>query len=240
MIMKHTKKIAVLVAAILSMASFVACGNTDDSNSSSSSSSESSAESSEFTTAETSEVSTAKGSEEESTTADESAEDSQKLQVERGDDTTTITIPADLINDQEATISEADSNPDVVSYTVNDDGSITYVYTNEAYQKIVDQMRTKFNDTVTELLGSGTYKSIQSIDGDDDLKNVTITVTNQQDYENSMDGFIMLGLYAYAGYYQVLVDQSEEYSVQFHLVDSSTGQEFHSVAYPDDIGNKTE
>lgn len=234
--MKHTKKIAVLLAAILSMASFAACGSTDDSSSSSSSSSESSAESSESSAAESSEES----SKEESTTATESAEDSQKLQVERGDGTTTVTIPADLISDQEATVSAADSNPDVVSYTVNDDGSITYVYTNEAYQKIVDQMRTKFDDTVTELLGSGKYKTIQSIDGDDDLKNVTITVTSQQDYENGMDGFIMLGLYAYAGYYQVLVDQSEEYSVQFHLVDSATGQEFHSVTYPDDIGNKTE
>ena len=236
MIMKHTKKIAVLLAAILSVASFAACGSTDDSSSSSSSSSESSAESSESSTAESSEES----SKEESTTATESTEDSQKLQVERGDGTTTVTIPADLISDQEATVSAADSNPDVVSYTVNDDGSITYVYTNEAYQKIVDQMRTKFDDTVTELLGSGKYKTIQSIDGDDDLKNVTITVTSQQDYENGMDGFIMLGLYAYAGYYQVLVDQSEEYSVQFHLVDSATGQEFHSVTYPDDIGNKTE
>lgn len=234
--MKHTKKIAVLLAAILSMASFAACGSTDDSSSSSSSSSESSAESSESSTVESSEES----SKEESTTATESTEDSQKLQVERGDGTTTVTIPADLINDQEATVSAADSNPDVVSYTVNDDGSITYVYTNEAYQKIVDQMRTKFDDTVTELLGSGKYKTIQSIDGDDDLKNVTITVTSQQDYENGMDGFIMLGLYAYAGYYQVLVDQSEEYSVQFHLVDSATGQEFHTVTYPDDIGNKTE
>lgn len=236
MIMKHTKKIAVLLAAILSVASFAACGSTDDSSSSSSSSSESSAESSESSTVESSEES----SKEESTTATESTEDSQKLQVERGDGTTTVTIPADLINDQEATVSAADSNPDVVSYTVNDDGSITYVYTNEAYQKIVDQMRTKFDDTVTELLGSGKYKTIQSIDGDDDLKNVTITVTSQQDYENGMDGFIMLGLYAYAGYYQVLVDQSEEYSVQFHLVDSATGQEFHTVTYPDDIGNKTE
>lgn len=236
MIMKHTKKIAVLLAAILSVASFAACGSTDDSSSSSSSSSESSAESSESSAAESSEES----SKEESTTATESAEDSQKLQVERGDGTTTVTIPADLISDQEATVSAADSNPDVVSYTVNDDGSITYVYTNEAYQKIVDQMRTKFDDTVTELLGSGKYKTIQSIDGDDDLKNVTITVTSQQDYENGMDGFIMLGLYAYAGYYQVLVDQSEEYSVQFHLVDSATGQEFQSVTYPDDIGNKTE
>lgn len=234
--MKHTKKIAVLLAAILSVASFAACGSTDDSSSSSSSSSESSAESSESSTVESSEES----SKEESTTATESTEDSQKLQVERGDGTTTVTIPADLINDQEATVSAADSNPDVVSYTVNDDGSITYVYTNEAYQKIVDQMRTKFDDTVTELLGSGKYKTIQSIDGDDDLKNVTITVTSQQDYENGMDGFIMLGLYAYAGYYQVLVDQSEEYSVQFHLVDSATGQEFHTVTYPDDIGNKTE
>lgn len=234
--MKHTKKIAVLLAAILSVASFAACGSTDDSSSSSSSSSESSAESSESSAAESSEES----SKEESTTATESAEDSQKLQVERGDGTTTVTIPADLISDQEATVSAADSNPDVVSYTVNDDGSITYVYTNEAYQKIVDQMRTKFDDTVTELLGSGKYKTIQSIDGDDDLKNVTITVTSQQDYENGMDGFIMLGLYAYAGYYQVLVDQSEEYSVQFHLVDSATGQEFQSVTYPDDIGNKTE
>ena len=234
--MKHTKKIAVLLAAILSMASFAACGSTDDSSSSSSSSSESSAESSESSTVESSEES----SKEESTTATESTEDSQKLQVERGDGTTTVTIPADLISDQEATVSAADSNPDVVSYTVNDDGSITYVYTNEAYQKIVDQMRTKFDDTVTELLGSGKYKTIQSIDGDDDLKNVTITVTSQQDYENGMDGFIMLGLYAYAGYYQVLVDQSEEYSVQFHLVDSATGQEFHSATYPDDIGNKTE
>ena len=234
--MKHTKKIAVLLAAVLSVASFAACGSTDDSSSSSSSSSESSAESSESSTVESSEES----SKEESTTATESTEDSQKLQVERGDGTTTVTIPADLISDQEATVSAADSNPDVVSYTVNDDGSITYVYTNEAYQKIVDQMRTKFDDTVTELLGSGKYKTIQSIDGDDDLKNVTITVTSQQDYENGMDGFIMLGLYAYAGYYQVLVDQSEEYSVQFHLVDSATGQEFHTVTYPDDIGNKTE
>lgn len=163
-------------------------------------------------------------------------EDSRNLEVERGDETTTITIPASLISDLDATVSEAESDSDVVSYTVNEDGSITYVYRNDAYQKKVEQMRTNFDDAVSKVLDSGNYQTITAIEGDDSLKNIDITVTNQQDYENSMDGFVMLGLYIYAGYYQVLEDQSETFSVQYHWIDASTGQEFSTVTYPDDIG----
>lgn len=231
--MKQKRILAMLSAIAMMCASLTACSS--DAESPKETSVSETASTTEITEAETTEETTS--AETTAETATESETDGRDLEVDRGILTTTITIPADFIDDLDSTIAEAEANDDVVEYTVNDDGSITYVYESGAYKEKLSAMRSGFDTTVSEMLSSGSYKAITGIAGDDDLKNVDITVSSQQDYENSMDGFAMLGLYMYTGYYQVFCGASGNYSTTFHIIDASTGTEFSTVTYPDDIGN---
>lgn len=234
--MKLKKALALIAAVVTLGASLTACGDAENSTS------ESESSSSETTTEETTEPEATTESEAttetvaESNKSEEESSEERDLEVEQNGDTTTITVPASLITDLDATIAEAEADDGIVSYTVNDDGSVTYVYTSETYQANMAEMRDSFESTVSEALSSGTYQTIVSITGDDDLKNVDITVSSQQEYESSMDGLIMIGLYVYTGYYQVFCGESENYSTVFHIIDNSTGSEFDTVTYPDDIG----
>lgn len=231
--MKLKRILAVLSVITVIGASLTACSGDADSPKETSASESTSA--TEMTEVETAEETTSVETAAETTVASET--DGRDLEVDRGILTTTITIPADFIDDLDSTIAEAEANDAVVEYTVNDDGSITYVYESGAYKEMLSEMRNGFDTTASEMLSSGSYQTITDIVGDSDLKNVDITVSSQQDYENSMDGFVMLGLYMYTGYYQVFCGASDNYSTTFHIIDAATGAEFSTVTYPDDIGN---
>lgn len=231
--MKLKRILAVLSAITMIGASLTACSS--DAESPKETSASESTSTTEITEAETTEETTSVETAAETTVASET--DGRDLEVDRGILTTTITIPADFIDDLDSTIAEAEANEAVVEYTVNDDGSITYVYESGAYKEMLSEMRNGFDTTASEMLSSGSYQAITNIVGDSDLKNVNITVSSQQDYENSMDGLAMLGLYMYTGYYQVFCGASDNYSTTFHIIDAATGTEFSTVTYPDDIGN---
>lgn len=160
----------------------------------------------------------------------------EEFTVDEGLFTTKITIPASFISDLDETLCEAEANEDILDYTVNDDGSVTYTYKKSEYNKMVAEMRSGFDAMVDEQLASGNYTTFSSIIGDDTLENVTLTVTSQQEYEATWDGLIVWGLYIYIGYYQIYSGDApteNDIKTTFHFVDGTNGTEFDTVIYPD-------
>ena len=99
-------------------------------------------------------------------------------------------------------------------------------------------MRSGFDTMVSEQLASGNYTTLSSITGDDNLRNVTLTVTNEADYGKMWDGMIIIGLYTYAGYYQIFSGEAkteDDVKTTFHFVDSVTGEELTTTVYPDHL-----
>lgn len=166
----------------------------------------------------------------------EATTDNGSVEVDEGLLTVEVTIPASMIDDLEETKKKAEENEAVLDYKVNDDGSITYKYKKSDYNKLIADMRTGFDTMVADQLASGDYTTLSTITGDETLRNVTITVTNQQDYDKTWDGLVIIGLYVYTGYYQIFSGEAKEESdvkTTFHFVDGSTGSEFKTTVYPD-------
>ncbi len=160
------------------------------------------------------------------------------LEVDKGLFTVDLTIPASMIEDLEATKKEAEENEAVLDYKVNGDGSVTYTYKKSEYDKLVAEMRSGFDTMVDEKLTSGDFTTLVSIVGDDNLRNITLTVTNEADYGKTWDGLIIVGLYMYAGYHQIIsgdAKKEEDIKTTFHFVDSATGTEFNTTVYPDQL-----
>lgn len=187
----------------------------------------------EETTFETQEDITTKVSN--TTFQETTVETSQTTEKESSNENThTITIPSSWINDLDATISSAEQDEDIISYTVNDDGSITYVYTEEKYQGLLEETKQTVYDSINETLqNTEEFPSITNIIiNNDDMTDVSLYV-NKEDYEQGWDSFYVLGLYMQCGMYNMLVDNSEnEFLMTVHLIDNETNQEYDSYTYP--------
>lgn len=115
-------------------------------------------------------------------------------------------------------------------YTVNEDGSVYAVVSAEKYDEILTSTRQTFDDTMQEQCPE--YKTVESVTGTDDLKEITVNVTSEEDFMNSYDFFICYSAYFSAGLYRVF-SGDETASVTCHFVDN--GNEFKTSHYPDDF-----
>ena len=148
-----------------------------------------------------------------------------------------VTIPASLINDLDATTKAADENEDIISYKVNDDGSITYKYKKSAYDKFLDELRDSMDESFQEFVTEDNYPSIVSIEYDKKtFSDITIKVTEQSAYKNSFDSLIILGIKMNLAFYQAF-SGDDEFTSTIHLVDNSNGNEFDTIIYPSDSDN---
>jgi hypothetical protein len=61
-------------------------------------------------------------------------------------------------------------------------------------------------------------------------------IVDKELYENSLDGFAILGLGTAALYYQLFDGvQAENIAVTINIKDSTTGELFETMVYPDDL-----
>ena len=198
---------------------------------------ESTVESSEKDTDDKHEESSNESSNVETSSEIEETESKQELNVDKGLLSVEVTIPASLINDLDATTKAADENEDIISYKVNDDGSITYKYKKSAYDKFLDELRDSMDESFQEFVTEDNYPSIVSIEYDKKtFSDITIKVTEQSAYKNSFDSLIILGIKMNLAFYQAF-SGDDEFTSTIHLVDNSNGNEFDTIIYPSDSDN---
>lgn len=241
------KKIIIFLCAISMLLFSVSCGKTENESSeiSSSSTSEMLSDDNETTTiipketvtnavSKKAEVST------ESTqpTVTDATETSEKHNISdmsglsidvNNDKTVEITIPATLITDIDATIAEVESNERILSYTLNDDGSLTYQYSQKDYDIMLDEYKNTVHQKLQDIVTSGLYSSITAIDNNNDFTDIKVTVTDQSSYENSLDAISNLSIMITAEFYQI-ISGIKDPSVTIHIIDNN-GNEFKTVTY---------
>ncbi len=158
---------------------------------------------------------------------DTSDDTSYMPDVALGDDEVTITLPSYYYDDASSAVAEAQNEEGVESVTINEDGSITYVYTREYYDNMMAETRSAIDESFQELLISEEYPTIVSVDYDKDtLSDVVVTVTSQEEFESSTeDSYAIYAIeFTLVVYAMLLPDDS---TVVLHIVDSS-GNEFQT------------
>ncbi len=93
-----------------------------------------------------------------------------EIEVNQGLFNVELTIPADYVEGM--TQDELDDTVDEEGYksiTLNEDGSATYVMTKEQHKKMMDEIKSSFNESMREMVGSETYPSFVSIEANNDF-----------------------------------------------------------------------
>ncbi len=169
-----------------------------------------------------------------SSTSDTSSNSDNKFNVDRKDTIVEVTIPASWINDLEATTKAADENEDIVNYTVNDDGSITYEYKQEDYEELLESTRNQIDENIQSIVTEGKFACLVSINYDKStFSDINIIVTSQSDYERGFNFLAVVAVQFNLVLYKAVLGDDEFTSI-IHIIDSSNNNEFKTEVFPSD------
>lgn len=164
----------------------------------------------------------------------ESGGDSQGVSVDEGLFDVEVTIPAGFFEgeDPEQLAAEAEEEG-IEEATVNDDGSVTYKMSKAQHKEMMAELATSVEEAKTDILESGDFPSIQSIETSDNYDRFTVNV-DRQAYEDSFDGFATITLGLVGSFYQ-LYDGADpdNYEVTLEMTDAETGEVFDTIVYPE-------
>ncbi len=155
------------------------------------------------------------------------------IEVNKGLLPVEVTIPASLLGEDanlDAAIEEAKAEGAAAVIT-NEDGGLTYHMTKAVHKKLLAQLRSSVKEYIESLKADEATPSIQDITTNDDMTKMTMTV-DREAYENSMDGFAVLGLVTLSAYYQAF-NGVEDYKMTLTTKDEETGKVLSTTVYPD-------
>lgn len=172
--------------------------------------------------------------------SEENAEQNQEeteekgLSVDKGLLNVEVTLPAAFFEgtDMDEVIAEAKKDG-VKEVKQNEDGSITYIMSKAEHKKMVTEMGTSITEYTEELKNSEEYPSIKDVTHNKSFTEFTLTV-DKDSYENSFDGFAVLGLGMQSAMYHAFKGANpDEYKVTISVKDEATQEVFGEVIYPD-------
>ena len=95
------------------------------------------------------------------------------------------------------------------------------------------EMGTTIDESLEEMKSSGNYPSIKDITHNNDFTEFTLIV-DKAAFENSFDGFVVLGLGLQGSMYQIFNGaNADDYKVTISAKDEATQEVFSEVIYPD-------
>lgn len=164
------------------------------------------------------------------------SEDSGAVEIEKNLLSVEVTVPASMIDsdDIDQVIAEAKADG-VGEVTKNSDGSLTYKMSKSKHKEMMNEMAAELKSSIEEMTNGEDFSSIKDITPNKTFSEFTMIV-DQDVYENSFDGFATLGLGIGGMMYQLFDGvKSDDYKVTIHVKDETTGEEFATVVYPDDM-----
>lgn len=165
---------------------------------------------------------------------DKETEAESSVDVNKGILNVEVTLPSMFFEGEEIEDVIAKAKEEGVKEIVeNDDGSLTYKMSKKEHKEIVNEMSKEIKESVSEIIDEDEFPSIKEIDHEKDFSAFTVVV-DKEAYENSLDGFAIVGLAMSGMYYQVFdgVD-AEDSKVVVNLEDEATGEHYSEVVYPD-------
>ena len=157
----------------------------------------------------------------------------ESVEVDKGLFSVTLTLPASMFEGQNIDQVITDAQKKGIKATKNADGSVTYKMSKAQHKEMVQEMKKSVIETINDTKSGKDYSSIKDITYNDDFSEFTLIV-NKSDYENSMDGFAVLGLGMSGMMYQLFNGvKPEDYKVTIDVKDEATQKVFDQVVYPD-------
>lgn len=167
---------------------------------------------------------------------EQSTDEESGIEVDKGLLNVEITLPSNFFDEEElASIEEnIEQETQEAEVTKNDDGSITVKMSKSDHKKMLEEMKEEFIVAIEDILEDENFVSIQDISYNKDFSNLTIVVSDQETFENSLDGFATLTLGVGSLLYQAFDGKDlEKDNVMLEIVDDSTNETIHEIIYPD-------
>lgn len=156
------------------------------------------------------------------------------VNVDKGLLNVEVTVPASFFEGADLDQVIADAKKEgAKEVTKNEDGSLTYKISKSDHNKMMDEMGTSITDSLEEMKTSGDYASIKDITHNKKFTEFTLVV-DKAAFENSFDGFAVLGIGFQGALYQAFNgENADDYKVTVFVQDEATKEVFDEVIYPD-------
>lgn len=157
------------------------------------------------------------------------------VEVDKGLLNVDVTIPASFFEDTDAeTVLSNVKEQGATKAVQNDDGSYTVTYPKSVHNEMMKELKQTIESGITETLDSGNFSSLKDVTYNDSFSEFTIVVDKEQ-YEGSMDAFVLLGLSVQGIMYNTFNGtDTTDMKVAFHLKDAATEEVFDTVYFPND------
>ncbi len=146
------------------------------------------------------------------------------------DEQVTITLPESFFGNDNGEYDDTSK----YQVTINQDGSRSITMSKAIHTEKLNEIK----DTVQEFFDktkSSEDSSIKDIITSDDLTHMTLVV-DQAQYEESLDGFVVIGFWLSSYIYQLYDGVPEaDIRLQVDVQDAATQTVFDTVVYPDDL-----
>lgn len=112
----------------------------------------------------------------------------------------------------------------------NEDGTVTFELKKEDQQQILKEMHENF-----EAIDLSEFASIETVTANKDMTNVVIEVTSEEDFTNSLDSFIILGVGITTSMYQAFDEKTgNDISTKIQVKEQG-GDVFNEMNFPQDL-----
>lgn len=156
------------------------------------------------------------------------------IEVDKGLFNVELTLPSSLFDEEELTEIEAQLKEDKkADVTQNEDGSLSVKMSKKEHKEMMSEIKEDFMETITNIIDDKEFASIHNITYNNDFTEINMVV-DQEQFENSFDGFVTLNLGISSLFYQAFQGKDlEKEKVTILLEDSATNEIFQEIIYPD-------
>ncbi|PWU69256.1 hypothetical protein DLJ74_04525 [Gracilibacillus dipsosauri] len=160
-------------------------------------------------------------------------DDKEAVEVDKNLLSVEVTIPSSMIESTDESIAKAEEEG--LKVTENEDGSLTYKMSKSKHKEMMNEIKKQLDQSMEEIKTSGDFPSIQDITSNEDFSEFHLSV-DREGYENSMDGFAVLGIGITGMMYQLYDGASpDDYDVTINVKDSKSDEVFDTIHYPEDM-----
>ncbi|CCG46737.1 hypothetical protein HBHAL_4397 [Halobacillus halophilus DSM 2266] len=146
-----------------------------------------------------------------------------------------VTVPKSFFELQNQNFEriKADAEAKGIPEVVDNGESVTYRMSESKHKELMKEMEKQMTAAIEEIKNEDNYSSIQDIQATASYSEFMLSV-DREEYENSLDGFAVMGLGVTGMLYQLFNGAGpEEYDVTVNVVDAEKEEVFDTITYPE-------
>lgn len=163
-------------------------------------------------------------------------EDEDAIEVDKGLLNVEITLPEMFFEDEnmDEMIEEA-KEEGIKDVTQNEDGTVTFKMSKKDHKEMLRELEENVKETVEDIKNDEEFASIVDVTYNKSFTEFTI-IADREGFENSFDGFAILGVGMSGTFYQLFSGEDMQTSeVTVFVEDEATGEVFEEITYPEAI-----